>query len=78
MLVLCQHQEPLEDLAFPFLPVEGSETSRRRKRSRPARSIWLQAHNRIFHGPDRNNPGFGSGIDIFTAIELSCHFHGNS
>ena len=38
MLALCQHKETLKDLAFPFLPVEGSETPRRRKRSKPDRS----------------------------------------
>jgi len=56
MLALCQHKDTLKDLAFPFLPVEGSEASRRRKRSKPDRSDWLQAHMPIFYGPDQQKP----------------------
>lgn len=56
MLALCQHKETLKDLAFPVLPVEGSKPPRRRKRSKPDRSSWLQAHMPIFNGPDQQKP----------------------
>jgi hypothetical protein len=56
MLALCQHKETLKDLAFPYLPIEGSETPRRRKRSKPDRTNWLQAHMPIFNGPDQQKP----------------------
>jgi len=57
MLALCQHKETLKDLALPYMPDEGSEAPRRqRKRSKPDRSNWLQAHMPIFHGPDQQKP----------------------
>ncbi len=56
MLALCQHKETLKDLAFPALLVAGSKPPRRRKRSKPDRSNWLQAHMPIFCGPDQHKP----------------------
>ena len=53
MLALCRHKETLNDLAFLVLPVEGSKPPRRRKRSKPDRSIWLPAYMPIFCGPDQ-------------------------
>ncbi len=53
MLALCQHKETLKDPAFPVLPGEGSKPPRRRKRSRPDGSIWVQAYMPIFYVPDQ-------------------------
>jgi hypothetical protein len=56
MLALCQHRETLKDLAFPYRSLDVPQRLRRRKKSKPDRSDWLQAHMPIFFGPDQQKP----------------------